>query len=281
MTSMDVKKDKSLLDRIDLRTLLALPLVMAAVAIILFLFAFSEYQISDNIVEWGLFGDYLGGVLSAVFSFFALVAFIISLHIQRTELYETRKVLKDQTSHLEQQRFESFFFSSLNLVIDSGRQTAFGGKYLGLAAFRHVYETELHSVAQASFQSDGGADIVALRRHYSAIYDDNISLVFGHFYRALYWIYKCIDAAPVTDDQKDVYAGLVRAQLSRHQLAGLFINGLSEEGEGFKRLLEKFEVFKNIGLRKFPWPHLLSAYESSAYGKRSVEEVLIEAGRVV
>jgi len=75
--------------------------------------------------RWGTFGDYLGGVLSPLLSFFTLIAMLITINLQTKELKATReelsrsaiaqeqteKSISAQLKTLEAQRFDSVFFS--------------------------------------------------------------------------------------------------------------------------------------------------------------------------
>ena len=57
-----------------------LALLSAAVAVVPYLYSFSERPVSTVPSEWGAFGAYLGGVLSPILSFFALVGLLLTLH---------------------------------------------------------------------------------------------------------------------------------------------------------------------------------------------------------
>jgi len=57
-----------------------LALLSAAVAVVPYLYSFSERPISTVPAEWGAFGAYFGGVLNPILSFFALVGLLLTLH---------------------------------------------------------------------------------------------------------------------------------------------------------------------------------------------------------
>ena len=46
--------------------------------------------------DWGLFGDYIGGVAGTLLAFATLIALVVALVVQATELEETRQALEDQ-----------------------------------------------------------------------------------------------------------------------------------------------------------------------------------------
>ena len=57
-------------------------------------FMYFNGEISQKQEIWGVFGDYIGGILNPVFSFLALVALLLTIVLQSKELEETRKELK-------------------------------------------------------------------------------------------------------------------------------------------------------------------------------------------
>jgi len=57
-----------------------LALISAAIAVIPYLYSFSERPISTVPAEWGAFGAYIGGLLSPILSFFALIGLLLTLH---------------------------------------------------------------------------------------------------------------------------------------------------------------------------------------------------------
>lgn len=68
--------------------------------------------------------------------------------------------------------------------------------------------------------------------------------------------------------ERDEYAALIRAQLSRYELIWLYYNGLSEFGkEKLKPLLERFSMLKNLREELLVDSLELDIkYESNAFG---------------
>ena len=52
---------------------------------------------SENTGSWGTFGDYVGGILNPVIAAFAFYLIAKTYELQKTELEETRKLLKVST----------------------------------------------------------------------------------------------------------------------------------------------------------------------------------------
>lgn len=56
-----------------------------------------HYGLSDKNEVWGTFGDYFGGILNPVIAAFAFYLIAKTYELQKTELEETRKLLKVST----------------------------------------------------------------------------------------------------------------------------------------------------------------------------------------
>lgn len=89
--------------------------------------------LSNDKETWGQFGDYFGGLLNPVLSFFALVALLYTIIIQSTELKETRRELKKsskaldaQSESLVLQSFENTFLKLLDRHTDTISFLSFG-----------------------------------------------------------------------------------------------------------------------------------------------------------
>lgn len=73
--------------------ILAVATVIGAGAFIFYFISFKG-DLSHQQDIWGMFGDYIGGVLNPVFSFLALVALLLTIVLQSKELEQTRTELK-------------------------------------------------------------------------------------------------------------------------------------------------------------------------------------------
>lgn len=69
--------------------------IVLAVAFVIYRKHFAgDYSPSGS--DWGLFGDYIGGVAGTLLAFATLIALVVALVVQATELEETRRALGDQ-----------------------------------------------------------------------------------------------------------------------------------------------------------------------------------------
>ena len=61
---------------------------------------FHSYQLSQQVEHWGVFGDYIGGILNPIFGFFALIALLYTIHLQSKELAASREELRNSAQAL-------------------------------------------------------------------------------------------------------------------------------------------------------------------------------------
>lgn len=63
----------------------------------------------------------------------------------------------------------------------------------------------------------------------------------------------------------------MRAQLSADELGLLFFNGISEHGEKFRVLIERFALLENLRPKRIPlWEELHGLYDKAAFGDADV-----------
>jgi len=93
----DLKKTKIGIYVISLVAFLALAITVGSYFLI-----YSEYQISTNPEKWGVFGDYIGGLMNPVIGLLALVALLWTIHQNQKELFYAREELKRSSKALEE-----------------------------------------------------------------------------------------------------------------------------------------------------------------------------------
>lgn len=77
------------------------------------------------------------------------------------------------------------------------------------------------------------------------LYEDHESSL-GSFFRVLYRLIRWIDEQDMSDEDKWLYVGIVRSQLSWIEMVFLFFNGMSHRGSNFKPLIERYALFDNF-----------------------------------
>lgn len=97
MTKHNLATKYKLLTPDKLRTWLAAIFAFSVALIIaVFVFYFINFDggLSDRQDQWGAFGDFIGGTLNPILSFFALIALLLTIVLQSNELEATREELK-------------------------------------------------------------------------------------------------------------------------------------------------------------------------------------------
>lgn len=195
---------------------------------------------------------------SAVFSSLALAGVITALWLQRqelrlahSELQETQRIFSEQrlemkrsAESLSRQNFESTFFRMLKVIEDIRKDTVYINPFQrnapginGRSAIR-IYANMLLGELKGVVASELGA-------RYVTYYEHNLADNFGQYFRMLYRILKYIDQSYTED--RNFYAGMVRAQMSDSELFMLFYNCISPLGrEKALPLIEGYNMFDNF-----------------------------------
>jgi Putative phage abortive infection protein len=251
--------------------------IFSIIVIIPYFVNFSGF-ISNDQNHWGLFGDYLGGVLNPVLGFFGLLALLFTISLQSKELRlsvqeleKSSNALNRQNLTLDIQRFENTFFQMLRIHNDLLNSIDFqrGGGKLNVVVTRgrdcfEVMRKRLDNSYKQEIKAIPSSDELELiTKSYKKFYNEHKSEL-GHYFRYLYNIFKFIDNSNV--ENKSFYTNLVRAQLSDAELAILFYNCLNSKGkEKFKPLVEKYSIFKNMPNDYFLHGDHIKYYNRSAF----------------
>jgi hypothetical protein len=227
----------------------------------------------------GQFGD-MFGFGNAIFSAIAFAGVIFAILLQkneltlqrdelrltRVELAGQRKQLALQVENLHKQNFESTFFQMLNLlnqIVESidlrNRQT--GAVTTGRDCFESFFGRFKGHYARVRRECEESEEQV-VSKAYRDFYGE-VSGEIGHYFRYLYHIVRFVDESDI--ENKELYAKLVRAQLSTYELVLLFYNCLSPEGRGLKSNVEKYSLLKHFPKDKILDPEHLDLYKPTAF----------------
>jgi hypothetical protein len=262
--------------------ILAVAAVSTAVVLLTYRHYFSGPISHDNEL-WAHFGDFVGGSLGPLLSFFSLVALLVALMVQThqsslssRELADAARVLKLQSDSLKLQTFERTLFELLKLYDESvraidlrreGKVTATGRDCFAVFYFR--LDTEFKETIRNRPDLQPCA---LIEESYTAFFRQEQQDV-GHCFRTLYHIFKFISESDVPDRKR--YASIVRAQLSSYELALLFYNGLHSVGVKFKPLIERYAIFENSDPDLLFSPEHLRLYELSAFGDHDISAYML------
>ena len=249
---------------------------------------------------WGQIGDFVGGILNPILSFIALLAVVLSLRSQASELKAARaeakasqitqiqqtKIFKDQSKLIERQSFEAVFFGLLDLHTKNSETAKYfhmGTTLIGADAFES-YSRKFNVDSVAVTIGTTGMAATDLLDRASSFYENSREGL-GRYFRTLFEFLVYIDnygisprhsplgVNPIllkdfeTPDSimKKTYAGIVAATFSVYESECIMLYCLTPEGEGLKRLCEKYGLLKHLPDRQHQ-EFAKAFFEPSAFG---------------
>jgi uncharacterized membrane protein len=211
-------------------------LVVCVAALGLYLFAFGTLSLSTTPGDWGVFGDYVGGVLGAVSGVFALAALLVTVVLQARNLEYTKQELGETRAEMARQRFQTNFFSLVSLLREARDAYQASGSRSSIAS--QIAET---------LQSAKPADQVL--RAVAAVTDSgNIELTaFFSLYRHCL---ELVEFAGITKDEAEQYRRVLSVVIGPEDAFVMrAMIGCQLLEPGFARLLVKH------GLPPLHWSH--------------------------
>lgn len=257
--------------------------ILSGIVIISILLIFDyKTHISDNSNKkigelLGTYGDFFGGVLNPILTFFTLIALAITVVMQRIELRDANIAAKENSTLSRLQTFETTFFNLLNLHNTTVQDLRMDSNHL----IKTLYDSDKIQIATKNSSLYSRTEVRNLDSYTGRLVFNEIlrilvsapgqkaisiyeiiqskhNYLLGRYFRNLYQILEFIDtyAKRYTHDSEifDLpgkrYADIVRAQLSSDELLLLLYNcsgTIVDDGE-FRELLMKYELLEHIPL---------------------------------
>jgi uncharacterized membrane protein len=212
-------------------------------------------RLSERPADWGVFGDYLGGVLGPILAFASFLVVLVLLYENRIQVAEERRVRGIETlmtaftgliervnEIVHDLHYERTRVIPLGLVSASASVDEVRGRDAFRAMFQHVLKSpHLHD---AGTRDGPNVELyVSLMKKLDADWGYEL----GVYYRLINHLFTFIDLAELPLEQRTRLANFARALLSSYELSMLFYNGLWGEGRAsFKPLAEKYGLFKHL-----------------------------------
>ncbi len=282
----------------------AIILIWIGIVIILITTVLFSFNNTLEIMQkhFGQYGEYVGGLVGALWSLASVLLFYEALLFQRNELKMQRHELElqrheiiEQTEQyrmqnetLSQQMFENTFFqlltlhneivNSINIELEEhsfgisqpqklGTSNLIRGRdcfveFYNYFKFIYMDTVELMSVTNPS--NDDYLNIIneSFDRFYY-MYQEHL----GHYFRNLYNLVKFIDRSEIKN--KTFYTNLVHAHLSNFELILLFYSNLSNIGTNFKPLVEKYSILINL-----PEMELIDIRHKELYDEKAYKQTV-------
>ncbi|MDC7692411.1 putative phage abortive infection protein [Vogesella indigofera] len=250
--------------------------IATIVLIAVFIANFLSLFLSES-PSMGTFGDFVGGVLNPLLTFFTFIGLLWTISIQqkelsltREEMIEGRLVLAEQARTISQQRFESTFFALLD-------------QFHNVLISKEKKLLEIHDIClkpKVTFV-DHAKEIIEINNH-----------EVGHVFRLLYQLYKLVwnhfhpsvdinakfigYGIKITKDEKK-YSSIIRSMLSGEVMQLVAINCATRDSSylGYKRLIEFYQQFEHFSFmydgkeENFTLIESALFFKIDAYGKNN------------
>jgi len=234
----------------------------------------ARLALPDELADLALLGDYVGGILGSILSFFSLILLLVTIIIQSQELKNSTYELKNVSNALKRQNFEGTFFQLLNLhhnlvsglTIENGTKLIKGRNCFihFFHALKYAYDEEIKEIEQtiairksnnlsyADLSSILNNSQEIIRKSYKKFYVRGNQEKLEHYFRNLYQMILFVESHKIyiSTQAKEDYLNIVRAQLSGFELILIFYNGLYllyERGEEeFYQAMEAYPLLKSL-----------------------------------
>ncbi|MGH1428981.1 MAG: hypothetical protein ACRBEE_13640 [Arenicella sp.] len=222
-----------------------------------YFFHFQKYGISSKPEHWGVFGDYLGGVLGAIFGFLTLLAVLYALYIQtdrldksikiseknlettKEELKKSNDLQQSQYEVLRIQNFESSFFKLLEFLYNSRQKINYSGK--GDKKPFEVFQDCYHylEIGLRNSQTDKNVEL------YIDKYFSEMDLIAAHL-RTFEVLISYVNKASFGEEIEKKYLKMITAGAFLSELVLLMHFSFIPKNENIKKALEKGALLESI-----------------------------------
>ena len=206
---------------------------------------------------FGNYGDFIGGVVGSIIGFYSAYLLVRTFQSQESvnrnviSTNENIKATNEQQQYYTSlevfdNKFGRFFTSYQNSIYNYALEKD-SNKITGRNAFEKLAEEFIST----DFENDNDYN----RRCNSAVseYQDFYSkkrLYLAVHFRMLYLLTSLISMSYLKDEDKVLYAKLVRGQLSENEMIILRYNSLSEYGKKMQNLCNEYNLTKHLPIMK-------------------------------
>jgi hypothetical protein len=258
----------------QIQEIMSHPAVIFILCIFLVWGVFVILQTKDSF-NYDQFGDSFGG-LTSLFTGLAFAGLLITIQQQREDINLTKQEMKDH-------QFENILFKMIDVYNDILRDIDLRRKEdkedrvvsTGRDCFKSFVKEDIMQFIQDECDTNNtsvsACDREALLKQAYEEFWGKRRKDLGHYFRYLYNIFKYIDESEQSSENKNKFAKIVRSQLSDYELVMLYFNGISQYGQKFKILIEKYTLLDNLPyeltiIERYPSLTFKDLYNESAFG---------------
>ena len=220
----------------------------------------------------GLSGDFLGGVLNPVLSFFSFLAVLVTLRLQRSELSATMQELKKSTVAAES-NVRLFTEQIAAQRLDAFENTFFALLKVFNTAFEKMNE---HQPAEGATPAGSPLQLLMAQAHAQPTLGEARKLLMAdhseidHFISILFEMLKFIDqkfpqrAAEDGHSERMFYANILKAIINQDAFEAVALYAATQNPQSpyfaFKQLIEKYELLQELDLRPAQRQKFMASY---------------------
>lgn len=256
---------------------------LSSVALIaIYIWRLYNLQFATTPDAFGLFGDYVGGVLGAITGLVSVV-FLYLTYQRQIDIF------KEQKRQSELSQFEDNFFHLLENFksilprLRNKSENTEGYEYV--RSVRKLIEKPIDDVCKTK-DALTTLNAIETREKIEKIYDfafQTESDQLGHYFRSLYHLLKYIKENCPEDQDNKMYFDLVQAQMNTDELYLTCINGISNYGRKKLRpllnessFLENLAIDENESIRELVYFYYPKTQHKDPRGKR--KNIILVAG---
>ena len=227
-------------------------IILIIVSIGIYIYILKDEEWAKDSSDFGVFGDYIGGVIGTIVGFISVAYIYITYKGQVA-------ISKNQNSFQRKQQFESTFFSLLdvqrsiilNLKGVVYPKTESSSDYQYITDLKEDLSRRLEELKYEPADLENKKSN-PLKIHIHSIYEGLFqahAAQLGHYFRHLYHLLKYIDDSWDKEEEKKKYYDIVQAQMSHDELYITAINGISCYGrKKMLPLLNDSGFLENLGI---------------------------------
>lgn len=197
--------------------------------------------------KMGWVGAWLQGAAGSFWTLAGAALVYATFSAQREQNRQQNEAIERNRKLIQAQLFEGTFFQLFNAhtrLVEGLRTVGIVPIVTGRDCFS-AWAEELKALYTSLVPGPTRLD-----EAFSQLYRENGSQL-GHYLRSLYNLFRYLQRDELMDrKERKHYADYVRAQLCDDEVLLLLYNGLSDQGEKFKPLIEEFALLKHVNGKK-------------------------------
>ncbi|WP_323158975.1 putative phage abortive infection protein [Pseudomonas viridiflava] len=227
-----------------------------------------DYKSTVDGAKFGTYGDFVGGVLGAIWSLCGVLIFYSALKeqrldiqinrnalekqiealnlqieefkLQREEMSQSRQVFIEQSKTLKQQRMASTYFSLLEVyqkIVDGLNKRCAQQNY-----FRTFKEEFINRYGSQDTYNESRSVANSI---FSDIYHEKKEDL-SQYFKIVYRILKVVDKSDLDEINKFEFITIFRSQLGENEMFALYYNSHSKHGESLYKYILRFNLLKHL-----------------------------------